>query len=86
MVCIQYKDPELLAKECTDGYNLGYTGKQAIHPNQIQIIYEKFRPPAEKIEFAKKILEANKKYQAEGKGAFEMNGQMIDMPMVCIVL
>mgnify|MGYP001028191712 CR=1 FL=1 len=64
------------------GFNLGYDGKQAIHPNQVSVIYECFRPPEESITFAKKIVEANKLNQLDGKGAFEVDGKMIDMPMV----
>jgi citrate lyase subunit beta-like protein len=64
------------------GYNLGYDGKQAIHPNQVSVIYECYRPPEESIAFAKKIVEANVLHQQDGKGAFEVDGKMIDMPMV----
>ncbi len=63
---------------------MGYDGKQAIHPNQVSVIYECFRPPEESIAFAKKIVEANKLNQLDGKGAFEVDGKMIDMPMVSL--
>jgi citrate lyase subunit beta-like protein len=82
MVCIHYKDEEQLRRECQQGYNLGFDGKQAIHPNQIPIIYQMFKPPDELIQLAKKIIEENDKFQREGKGAFEIDGKMIDMPMV----
>jgi citrate lyase subunit beta-like protein len=82
MVCIHYKDEAQLRLECKQGYNLGYDGKQAIHPNQVSVIYECYRPPEESIAFAKKIVEANVLHQQDGKGAFEVDGKMIDMPMV----
>jgi len=82
MVCIDYKDDEQLKRECKQGYNLGYTGKQAIHPEQIQTIYDEFCPPPDKIDFAKRIIEESEKHQAHGKGAFELDGKMIDMPLV----
>eukprot|EP01129_Flabellula_baltica_P005236 TRINITY_DN1879_c0_g1_i1.p1 TRINITY_DN1879_c0_g1~~TRINITY_DN1879_c0_g1_i1.p1 ORF type:complete len:316 (+),score=66.06 TRINITY_DN1879_c0_g1_i1:11-958(+) len=82
MVCIDYKNQEQLQKECIGGYNLGFTGKQAIHPGQIQPIYEYFCPPQEKIDFAKEILSSHEEHEARGIGAFEVRGKMIDLPMV----
>ncbi|KAK5581255.1 hypothetical protein RB653_001286 [Dictyostelium firmibasis] len=82
MVCINYKDPEALKKETHEGVQLGFHGKQAIHPNQIDIINESFRPSLEKFKFATKIVEQNEIHQSKGKGAFEIDGKMIDMPMV----
>ncbi|KYQ91177.1 citrate lyase subunit beta-like protein [Tieghemostelium lacteum] len=82
MVCINYKDQEALKKETREGIQMGFHGKQAIHPNQIDIIRDSFRPSKEKFEFASKIIEQNDIHQALGKGAFEVDGKMIDMPMV----
>lgn len=40
------------------------------------------RPPQHTIEFAKKIVQAFELNDAKGKGAFEVDGIVIDMPMV----
>jgi len=82
MVCIDFKNPDTLTKETKEGIQLGFHGKQAIHPNQIDIICDSFRPSKEKFEFASKIVEQNEHHQSIGKGAFELDGKMIDMPMV----
>jgi len=82
MVCLDFKNNEVLTKETTEGRQMGFTGKQAIHPNQIEPIYAAFRPSEKEIDLAKKIIEGNEKNQAEGKGAFSIDGKMIDMPMV----
>ncbi|KAF2068844.1 hypothetical protein CYY_009831 [Polysphondylium violaceum] len=82
MVCIDFKNHETLQKETREGIQLGFHGKQAIHPNQIDIICDSFRPSKEKFEFASKIVEQNDHHQSIGKGAFEVDGKMIDMPMV----
>ena len=47
MVCIQYKDKDYLREECVDGRQLGFTGKQAIHPAQIPIIQTTYGPTPE---------------------------------------
>ena len=44
MVCVNYKDEAYLREECEDGRRLGYTGKQAIHPAQVDIIQQTFVP------------------------------------------
>jgi len=82
MVCINYKDPQVLINEAKEACELGFHGKQAINPIQIQYIRDAFKPSETAIAFAKKVVEANKKNQAEGKGAFELDGKMIDAPVV----
>jgi len=82
MVCLDYKNPEILFKETLEGKQMGYTGKQAIHPNQIDPIYKAFYPSDSELKLAKDIIEGNQLHQAAGKGAFSLNGKMIDMPMV----
>ncbi|KAH9002665.1 citrate lyase beta subunit [Lactarius hatsudake] len=44
MVCVNYKDLDYLRDECTDGRRLGFSGKQAIHPSQVDIIQSTFVP------------------------------------------
>ena len=82
LVCIDYKNSEKLFNEAKEGANWGFDGKQAIHPNQIPVIYSAFRPSDEKINFAKKIIEKYDEFVDKGKGAFEVDGKMIDLPMV----
>jgi citrate lyase subunit beta-like protein len=61
---------------------LGYTGKQAIHPNQLETIYRYFMPPQEAIDFAKEIMTSWNSHHGQGKGVFEVRGTVIDLPMV----
>lgn len=83
MVNIHFKDKtELLQRECEYGAQLGYTGKQLIHPAQISIAHQAFAPSQERIEWAQQIVAADEKYAEEGVGAFELDGKMIDAPTV----
>lgn len=61
---------------------MGYTGKQIIHPNHIDIVQNAYTPSRERIEWAKNIINAFNESQKLGKGAFTFNNQMIDMPTV----
>ena len=67
-----------LKEEAEKVKNLGFTGKAAIHPDQIDHINEAFSPSAEEKEEAKKVLE---EYQKSGGGAIKVDGQMIDEPI-----
>jgi len=87
MVCVNYKDPEYLQEECQDGKRLGFTGKQAIHPNQIGTINSSFVPTFHEILRAAKILHKMNVAHSNQKGAvgLEMEGggkEMIDAPML----
>jgi len=61
---------------------MGFTGKQIIHPGQVQICQESFTPSPEKIEWARELIESFSAHQDSGKGAFTFRGSMIDMPLV----
>ena len=82
IVTIDFKDIERVCREAEFGAQLGYSGKQIIHPNQVAPVQEAFTPDDETIASAKRIVEAFEIYQKEGKGAFALDGQMIDMPLV----
>ncbi len=57
---------------------LGCEGKWAIHPNQIELANEVFSPPDEEVTNARRIIEALRAAEAEGKGAASLDGKMID--------
>lgn len=61
---------------------LGFDGRGAIHPSQIDIIHSVFNPSDDEVEKARKIIEAFKKAKNEGLGVIKLNGKMIDMPVV----
>ena len=67
-----------LKEEAEAVKNLGFTGKAAIHPDQIDHINEAFSPTSEEKAEAKKVLE---EYQKSGGGAIKVDGQMIDEPI-----
>lgn len=61
---------------------LGFTGKLAIHPQQISTIEDIFYPTEKEIEWAKLVLEAVAAPENKGKGAFALQGKMIDLPII----
>jgi citrate lyase beta subunit len=82
IVTIDYKDIETLRAESEFGARLGYSGKQIIHPAQVEPVQTAFTPNAEVIAYAKRIVETFETNQKEGKGAYSLDGKMIDMPLL----
>lgn len=58
--------------------SLGFVGKWAIHPNQVDWANDIFGPTPEEISHARRLLEAMESAEAEGKGAVTLDGKMID--------
>lgn len=60
--------------------SLGFLGKSCIHPSQVAMANEVFRPGEAEVELARRVLEAWRQAAAKGAGAFVMDGRMIDTP------
>jgi citrate lyase subunit beta-like protein len=82
IVFIDFKDTEGLRAEAQEGAEFGFSGKQIIHPNQVQVTQEAFTPSEEAIAYAKRVVETFEASQKEGKGAYALDGKMIDMPLL----
>ena len=76
------KDKEGLFKESQLIVNLGFTGKAAIHPDQIDTIHKAFMPNEKELKKAERIMEAAEKAQKEGKGVISIDGKMVDAPVL----
>lgn len=81
-VFIDLTDLDGLADECQLARLMGYAGKMAIHPRQVAVINTNFTPNADEISQAQRLIVAHDEHQARGAGVFELDGKMIDMPMV----
>lgn len=82
IVNINFKDLDFLRQEAEEGMQMGFTGKQIIHPAQVDIVQEAFFPSAARIAWATEIVAAFNAHDSAGTGAFSLNDQMIDMPTV----
>jgi citrate lyase subunit beta-like protein len=82
MVYIDFRDIEGLRIEARQGAGLGFSGKQIIHPDQVAPVQEAFTPSDEAIAYAQRVVETFVSSQKEGKGAYALDGKMIDMPLL----
>jgi malyl-CoA/(S)-citramalyl-CoA lyase len=77
-----FKDPEGLRRSAAMACALGYDGKWAIHPDQIDIINQVFSPSKEDIARAEKVLAAHREAENKGLGAVAVEGRMVDRATV----
>lgn len=84
LVCTDYTNSERLKWECDDGAALGMTGKQLIHPLQVELCQKAFSPAEDKVRWAVQIIAKNEEASAQGMGAFSFEGKMIDAPVVLL--
>lgn len=75
-------DLEGLRETVKHSKTLGFEGMGCIHPRQISIIQECFRPDARDIESAIKIVLAYESAEANGLGVVALGSKMIDKPVV----
>ncbi|MEC9395026.1 MAG: CoA ester lyase [Actinomycetota bacterium] len=73
-----FNDPDGYLDGARRAAALGYEGKWAIHPSQIELANEVFSPPAAEVDRARRILDALAEAAAEGHGAAQLDGRMID--------
>ena len=78
-VTVRLDDVELLRSDIAAARGLGFGGKLCIHPSQVGHINEGFRPDAEALSRARRIVDAA---ETSGRGAFHLDGQLIDEPVV----
>ena len=77
-----FKDSAGLQRSAALACALGYDGKWAIHPDQIEIINQVFSPSKEDVDRAIKVLAAHNKAQEKGLGAVAVEGRMVDQATV----
>lgn len=74
-----FKDADGLLRESRQGRRLGMDGKTIIHPDQIAIVNDVFRPSLDEIAAAENIIAAFELPENKGRGAITMNGRMVEL-------
>jgi (S)-citramalyl-CoA lyase len=73
-------DPDGLAASVRHAYDMGFGGALCIHPRQVPVIHEALAPTAEMLAWAQRVVQASA--AASGAGAFQLDGQMVDAPVL----
>ncbi|KAH6682269.1 citrate lyase subunit beta [Plectosphaerella plurivora] len=85
LVCTSFRGEAGVARlqeEALGGKALGFNGKQCIHPDQVEPVQRYFAPGEKELEWAVRIVIADDKASAAGRGAWTLDGSMIDAPVV----
>jgi citrate lyase subunit beta/citryl-CoA lyase len=77
-VCIHLEDDEQLSAECQAAKQMGYTGKAAIHPRQLETIARLFSPSQADLEHARRVVAAFEAAQASGSATIAVDGRTMD--------
>ena len=77
-----YKDLDAFRATARRSRRIGFTGASVIHPSQIPILNEEFRPSADEVEKARRVLTAFEAAAKGNTGAIEVDGKMVDLPIV----
>lgn len=75
-------DIEGLKKDTLKCKLLGFTAKICISPLHVSIIKDVFTPTLEEVDYAKRIIEASEEADKKGLGAIQLDGKMLDLPIV----
>jgi citrate lyase subunit beta/citryl-CoA lyase len=60
----------------------GFDGAGCIHPAQVRIVNEEYTPREEELAYARKVIALDAEARAQGRGSFQIDGRMIDVPVV----
>lgn len=78
--CFDVRNPELLSREALQARRLGFDGKSAIHPGQLDIINRIFDVTEEEIRWARTVLAELAGAESAGRGLTTLDGRLIENP------
>jgi citrate lyase subunit beta/citryl-CoA lyase len=76
-VTTDFKNLDALRAECLRARAAGFTGKLAIHPDQVGVINDAFQPSPAELQHARRVIAAFEK--VPGAGAVALDGTMLDI-------
>ena len=79
---VDIANPDGFTLDAQAAYRLGVAGKSCIHPSQVGLANAVFRPSEQQIQQALRVVQAAKENLARGVGAFVVDGQLVDGPLI----
>jgi citrate lyase subunit beta/citryl-CoA lyase len=77
-----YKDVEGYREIIRRSRRFGFVCSSCIHPSIVPLLNEGFSPSAEEVASAKRVIAAFERAAADNRGSIEVDGKMIDIPIV----
>lgn len=76
-----FRDLEGFEQAATRARQLGCEGASCIHPDQVQVLNRVFSPPPERIEYARRVVDAFEEGVRQGTASVNLDGRMVDIPV-----
>jgi citrate lyase subunit beta / citryl-CoA lyase len=77
-----YSDKEAYKKSAERARRFGFSGGTCIHPGLVAALNEAFTPPEADVAHARRLIQADAEAAAQGRGSFQVDGKMIDIPVI----
>jgi len=77
-----YSDAEAYRLSAERARRFGFAGGTCVHPALVQVLNRAFTPLPEELAHARKLIAADDQARAEGRGSFQVDGKMIDIPVI----
>ena len=77
-----FRDLDALRQNALVSKKIGFKGKFAIHPAQIDTINEVFSPSSEEIDHARRVVAVFEEAERDGRGSTSLDGKVIDVPVM----
>ena len=77
-----FSDWDRFAQMVRKSRRFGFDGAGCIHPGQVKIVNAEYSPTDVEVAFARKVIDMNGEMARQGRGSFQIDGKMIDIPIV----
>ncbi len=78
----QFRDEPGLIENALQSKRIGFKGKFAIHPAQVEPLNSVFSPSPEDVAHAREVVRAFEEAERSGRGSTSLHGKVIDVPVV----
>ena len=81
-VVTDFRNAEFLKRDSQQALQMGFCGKAVIHPAQVDVVNTAFTPRSMDVVQAQRVINEYERGAAEGIGAIQLDGKMVDLPVV----
>jgi citrate lyase subunit beta/citryl-CoA lyase len=78
----EFRDRDAFRRTIQRSRRIGFVGAACIHPDQVAILNEEYRPSRAEVDHARRLVAAYEEAIAAKQGAVAFEGRMIDVPVV----
>lgn len=79
---VEFTDTDALIAAADEAARFGFDGATCIHPTAVPILNAAFAPAPEQVAHARRIVQAAETAGAQGRGAFVLDGEFVDLPVL----